>query len=283
MKKITYKKLAFILTIYLATLVVWIYGWYANQNLPILFLLISSLYFLNYIKKDHVHYLVISGIFIGIATLFRYDYGGYAFLAVSIILFAFKYQDITRSKKRLFDKFLYILKQWCELLGSTMTIIFPLIIYLIIMVPLHDIINQFIVYPTSIYPAYFNTHYPLPNSINTIITMYFPHIMFIITSVWIIYQRINGRRENWIVIFLFLLGLISMNSVRIMSITSHIYLAMITAILLFIFFSSRYVRVNMIISGFKKLEKKDQTLNIYLHFSQFHSYFFSPLFYQLVS
>lgn len=263
-RKIIKNTVALIITIFLATFCVWFNGLYANQNIPILLSLISGFYFLNYIKSYQKLYLIIAGLFIGITTVFRQDIGLYTFIAVSIALMAFEYQKSKASLSSI-GGIINSFKIWFIVLGSTLIIIIPLFIYFMMIVPLQDLFIQFVIYPTEIYPLYFSLPYPLPTSINNLITMYFPPLILAITSIWVVFKIKNRliTKMEWMVIFILLLGLISMNSLRVMAIAHHMHLTMITSIILFSFFFSEYVRINKIISRFRKLEKGNQSINIF--------------------
>lgn len=93
-RKLTKNFYALIFTIFLTTFCIWLDSSYANQNLPLLFSLLSGLSFINYLIKEEKPYLIISGLLIGVTTLFRHDFGLYTFIAVTITLLAFEYHKI---------------------------------------------------------------------------------------------------------------------------------------------------------------------------------------------
>ena len=73
----------------------------------------------------------------------------------------------------------------------------------------------------------------------------------------------TALKREWIIIFLVLLGLNVLNSVRLVPYYPHMYLTMITAIILITFLVSQYVSFEKIILRFRKTEKQDQSLNIF--------------------
>lgn len=268
-RKIIHNKIAIIIFIYLTTLCVWLNGLYANQNIPILFALISSLYFLKYIEQTRKLYLIISGLMLGITSLFRMDFGLYIFLTISILLLLLIYH---KSILKPINGYIQFLKTWLILLASAITIIFPVLLYFVLKVPFQDLVNQLILFYTVLYAAYQTLPYPLPLSIYDVITMYFPPMMFIFTVIWIVSQRKKRKmvtEKDWIVIFVLILGLISMNSVIVKPISFHMYLAMLTAIILFSYFYSKYVKIHKILNSFLKLEIRKHCIwhiNIYYTF-----------------
>lgn len=268
-RKIIKSFYAQLIVIFLTLFCIWFFGSYANQNMSILFSLLSGIYFINYLKKEIKSYLIISGLFIGLAGIFRCDFALYTFLAATITLIIFEFKKRSGTCLNKIKRIIYSLKIWLILLGSGLIILIPMIIYLIIMVPLPDLINQFILYPTKLYPITHSFPYPDPSSIYSLITMYFPPFILFLTAIWIIFKIKNRviTIKEWVIIYLLLLGLIAMNSVRIMPMSLHIHLTMISTIILFAFLMTKYVRLD------KNIFKINESIQIIKLFFTFFSIF----------
>lgn len=263
-RKLTKNFYALIFAIFLTTFCIWLDSSYANQNIPLLFSLLSGLCFINYMIKEEKRYLIFSGLLIGVTALFRHDFGLYTFIAVTITLLAFEYHKNSDTCSDLFTKIKDAVKNWLVLLGSILIITIPPMIYFLMMVPVHDLYTAFIVFPTKIYTIYVQHSFPMPTNIFYLITIYFPIFILIITLLWLLFKiKYRGiNQKEWIIIFLLLLGLVFLNSFRLLPYYPHMYLTMITSIILLSFLLSEYVRIDRIISRFKHAEKHDQNRNI---------------------
>lgn len=253
-KKMISNKIILILLIVLTTLWAGLFGQWANINLPLLFALLSSYFYLEYIERKEDLYLILTGFLAGLTFFFKYDIAVYLFLSITLTLIAYKYNlnKSIASRKKIF----LIFNLFAMFLIGFIIVLIPLLTYFIVNVPLDDLISQFITFPTKIYPVYRQFPFPLPKSITIIVIYYFAPLILMITSIWILFKaKKNHFTENcWAVIFLIILGSLFMNYARVSSFSFHMYPAMFPALILFSLLFSRYFTLKHIpkLQEFKK-------------------------------
>lgn len=256
-RKIVSKEFIFVFTIIIATFWVGLNQYYANMNLAILFSLICSFYYVDYIKNNQNSYLVLTGIFTGLSALFRLDVGIYIFLSVTLTLITFEGFTHLKLDLILKENLVNVFKKWLIFLGGTLIILLPPIIYFLYFVPINELISLFVVFPAKIYPAYRNLPFP-SLELDTFFPFYLAITTFIMTSIWVVYNRKkNIKSEIWIIAFFIILGSTFMDIAGVRTDYVHLYSAMIIVIILISFLFSK------IDFNFKKSKSKS-AVNIFV-------------------
>lgn len=181
-----------------------------------LFCILSSLILWKYLDNEKKRWIFISGVLNGIVFLFRYDFGFYNFIAISICLIIKDEKNFQQIKKNLF-----------LLIIGNLFMILPFIVYLIKNNAFLEMINVFI-FSLLVYPKYRNLPYPELNLYNLI--LYFPIFTFLFTCIKLLLSQ-KTKKYLLITFYLFLgLGLFIYASVRFDYI--HILPSLITAIII---------------------------------------------------
>ncbi len=189
----------------------------AYQSL--LFIYISCYWLFLHIKEQNNHYIVLSAIFIAIATLFRHDFGGYAAIAITTVM-------ISRSITKV--------QSWVPtvlFIGSGIMAGLPVIIYLIMNSGIEPIINDLILIPIAMRE---NQALPYPSLSRWNLPFYvFPLVLLIgfITSIILIICKRDATRA-YAILFISLIGILCLNQVKMRSDKIHLLPSALTAILL---------------------------------------------------
>lgn len=220
------------------------YGFYGNAvPSALFFIMLSVLCLFLYVDGKQRGWLLVSGAMLGIAILFRYDIGGYAFIAEFLAIFAFIDNDAGKFKIASFIP------------AGMMIALIPLL-YFFGVVPINDLVYDFVVFPFSIYPQsralqypfpipdpsrYFSSGISLPGQFifETIsrVPFYFPFLEYVLAAVMLISimrgkKDILGKSNTWKVIILLLLGILLLNHAVVRSDEAHVFSTMIPAIMI---------------------------------------------------
>lgn len=200
----------------------------------LLFCMLSCLTIANFIFTRQLQWLIISGILVGITTLFRQDVGFYLFISGSLIIFGLRLFDsgsstrglLVRIKKSLYENIWYL---W-----GVIIIVIPVIFYFISKSAIPDLISDVIIFPIKVYPKV--RHLPFPKlALNTII-FYLPIFIFLITIYNLVFQiksNIMTPQKKWLGLLCLFLGIAFLNYTRVRSDIYHLLPTMIPAIILF--------------------------------------------------
>lgn len=211
-----------------------------------LFLALSSLLcFLLYLERGG-RWLLPAGVLVGFAMLFRQDLGLYAALAEGVVLLLY-----LRRRR------LSLLPVW-QLVLPAVAVVAPVAVYLLSAVPLATLIADFYTYPLKIWPPIARIPYPtfasapwpltawsdladpsyaLPK-LSYLAAFWFPPLVLVGASVWLLltarrYPQTTATSCYWAVALFTLLGIFSLNYVRVRSNYSHLFpLALPAALLL---------------------------------------------------
>jgi len=122
---------------------------------PAIALSMLSIIFIHYGLKQGRAYILVAGLFTGLATTFRHDIGAYGAISVILIIFFYQKTELRRQygyKKALMDIFTYIL-------GISILVI-PVATALIFNVSTADLYENLIEIPAKIYPVTRNLPFP---------------------------------------------------------------------------------------------------------------------------
>lgn len=185
----------------------------------ILFIYISVYWILLHIKKQKNYYVVLSAIFIVIAVLFRHDFGGYAAIAITIVL--------------LFRKIAKV-QSWTPtvlFMASGVMAGLPVIIYLIMNSGIEPIINDLILIPTAMREYHV---FPYPSLSRWNLPFYmFPLVLLtgVIASIVLIKRKTDDTRA-YAILLISLVGMFCLNQVKMRSDNIHLLPVALTGILL---------------------------------------------------
>jgi hypothetical protein len=203
-KRIISDKISIFLSFFLITILLGMGESFNVLSIPILLILLSTIFIFNYFDQKILHNLVITGILTGLTAYFRLDFALYLFLSISLILFIFNYNNyINLGYNRILSLFKaekYLLL-YCSVCLLT---IIPLILFLLYYVPIDQLISQFITYPTKIYPVY--SYMPWSYEYFNLI----PISIYLATSLLLFFKLIKeifNSKKDLKVSFLLFLGL----------------------------------------------------------------------------
>jgi 4-amino-4-deoxy-L-arabinose transferase-like glycosyltransferase len=245
-------------------LLIWLgsYQFYENPMLPALvFSLASFLAFLRFIRMRHRRWLFVCGVLVGVTTLYRQDMGAYTFLSTILVAIPFVFVNETSKDDLFFKKIYTVSKYGSSFILGTIVILFPVVLYFLLTVPADDLIYDFITFPLKIYPSFRALPFPAPipnpalllsGSLDFIpyvkaslrqLPLYSPVLIYF-TAIFIFMVGIRKKtfdwkkKNTWALLFILLLGLLSLNYVRVRTHTSHLMGTFIPSILLFVFLLS---------------------------------------------
>lgn len=124
------------------------------------FAMASALFFTQYLGGAGRRHLLATGLFAGVATLFRHDIGGYVIVSESIMLMVTA--AARRVKPQALD-YLWHPKWWrplATLLGGYALVLIPVAGYFLVRVPAADLVSDLITFPSEIYPRMRSLPFP---------------------------------------------------------------------------------------------------------------------------
>lgn len=199
----------------------WAIGYPGYPMIPALLLtLLSSWFFISFLassssRKD----LFAAGIFVGLTVAFRHDVGFQIFVAEVVTLISLAV--IGRSaRSRAVETRSTLLSDGLMLGGGIAVTLVPLLIYLVATVPMHDLLDQLIIFPATVYPVVRSV--PYPSIFDTppveVFPYYFHFIVLALAGIYLYRARSKKFQESnldlWkAVLFLFwLIGLMFLKS-----------------------------------------------------------------------
>lgn len=221
--------------------------------LALLFIILSILFFNKYLHTNNLYYVICSGLFAGLTTIFRHDLGIYLIFSISLT-FLLNY-FINKRLKLTTAKILWL--QITMLYLGIAIILAPVVIYFAINVPFTVLYEQLIYFPVSVFPEYRSIAKPIPiisvygetiagkiQSFWFSIVFYLPFIVYFFSVIAIIWNRKakNQNLENNLEttnILLIIIGLLLYNQAIIRADFEHLFPTLtISFLLLPLLFSS---------------------------------------------
>jgi hypothetical protein len=281
-KDLVSDKISILISFILITLWLGLSQIFSVLSLPLLFTLLASISLITYFDRKQPYLLISSGIFTGLVSIFRIDFGLYTFLSITLTLIAYNHKFYSGLDFQPIKSLLKSLKSWGIYLGSFILSVLPVVIYFLAVVPISDLYSQLVTFPTQIYPVYRNLPYPTPftipipslhlvpileflNNLTSVLIFYFPFLIYFTTSVYVLFKLIKGKfgtKRDWIAILLLFLGIffLSHSSVRPDPSYVHIFSTMIPAILLFSYICSEIFKVGDVLKSNIKFKKTSHIL-----------------------
>ncbi len=242
-RRITSQKYAVLSSLLLIAIFVRVEPSVDNLFIPQLLALVACIWLIHYFSNDSKRNVAILGLITGFSVIFKQDMGAYLFLALSAIL-AIRVYTQPSLAVNLRRTLAQIFRVWSIYLFGTLLVVAPVLLLLVYFVPLSDLIDQLITYPTSIYPEYRALPPPalfsfvagnLSSKINWTL-FYFPLAVFAITLL-VLAIRIARKKEignqELVPLFLLMLGLLTYISVRIRPDSEHLIPVLVPAVILF--------------------------------------------------
>ena len=204
---------------------------------PVLFGLVACIYLFHLRTYDRTRDVLVLGLITAFSLLFRVDFGLYLFIALSTILILCNYSEamlVSRPKERLYK----VVKVWSIYVSGVLIIAAPVLILILRVVPLQDLIYQFIVFPRSIYPAFRSLPPPSPFSGSGTLraSFYFPIFVYVATALWLGAQAIRHKaklNEQSKPLFLLLFGALVFIYGSVRTSVGHLVPTLIIAVILF--------------------------------------------------
>jgi hypothetical protein len=127
-------------------------GCYVNQIFPSLaFGLLSILSLLQYIKTEQRQWLLFTGVFIGIATLFRLDFGLYNGISIVSAIILFRYARKINKTQNPCPIVFTTTKLLLMVLGSAFFVILPCYSYIVSRSGFDNFWTQVVIFPATVF------------------------------------------------------------------------------------------------------------------------------------
>lgn len=229
-KRLSSEKLA-LLSLILSTL--WMGGWGLFYSSPTpagtLWCLFSIYFVIDFLCSEKISSLILAGIITGINAIFRHDIGGYTFISSSIVILLYTYLKVANKDIK------GTINIWLRYILGTIIGFLPFSIYLIINVPLKELLFDLIIFPARIFPRVRDLPYPSFRFNLYSFLFYFPIIMYVLSGILIILnifrlRYLNGR--EWANMLLLILGIFFFNQAWVRSDVPHLLPTIIPAIML---------------------------------------------------
>jgi hypothetical protein len=208
-----------------------------------LIVLINTIVIFRYYETKQLKYLIVGGILLGIAGVFRHDVLSYLYGAEFWGIFFFGIKLYSDKEDKWIRKFLSGMKYGIIFTFGILIIILPVFVLIYLNTDSSSLYYQLVEFPLFEYKDYFAI--PLPNPFSFIsivdtfqsIWFYIPLLVFVITAIKL---YINSKSKKltsdslkfWKIIFLFNLGINSYNQALIVSDTYHLLPALIVGAIL---------------------------------------------------
>ncbi len=259
-KKLISDKISILLSFFLITILLGMDESFNVLSIPILLILLSTIFIFYYFDRKILHNLVILGILTGLTAYFRLDFAFYLFFSISLILCIFHYNYYMDLG---YNKVLSLFKaeEYLLLYGSVCLLtIIPLIIFLLYYVPIDQLISQFITYPTKIYPVY--SYMPWSYQYFNLI----PIFIYLATSLLLASKLIKGSfcsKKDLKVSFLLFLGLTLIYYAKVRPDVGHFFPTLIISLILLSYICSE---IFTIIGNFTQIIIKSSNKNLFRFF-----------------
>jgi hypothetical protein len=171
---------AYALVAWFLCLVENIYWDFACPGVPALFFsLLSVLFLLKFMTNPSKKYrlLFFSGLSTGAAVLFRYDFGGYTFLAATMIIIPFTFRYLAMNRNDALSCASSASGYFLSYFLGLMVVVLPVIIFLAHAVPATDLNFAFVFFPLEVYSRVRSLPFPLLPSFST--GAFSPYLSFV--------------------------------------------------------------------------------------------------------
>jgi len=216
-------------------------------------------------------WLFSSGIFIGLATLYKHEVGFFAAITQLLVLIAFLLEkrkvrsglDPKRSPDPGRNPLALV-----YFAGGIAVILLPIAIFFIFSIPADELVFDLVIFPATVYPSFRQLPYPAPfiNPLRVInqelsplaylalgaerLAFYLPPLTFVATILLLpsIFhkERSTNRARFWTLVMITLLGLFLFNQARIRSDLVHLTQAFIPAMILLIVITLHYFQSSVV-------------------------------------
>lgn len=198
-----------------------------------LFSLLSLLFTINFFKERKISWLVLSGLSVGISSLFRFDVGIFSFFAESLLVAAYTF-SIEKNNKMIF-RLRKTAKVEIMLLFAFLLPVVPVLVILLNIMQPELIWNTLIIFPLEVYYKVRSLPLPplfIPSYFS--ITFYLPLLIYAIVIVQVIRERLSFQNESvkWGILLFIMVGLLSFRYVIARADHNHLIPGSIPALLL---------------------------------------------------
>lgn len=209
----------------------------------LMFTMLGSLCLLNYVSSRQTRWLMLSGLIVGVVTLFRHDFGAYNAFAGTLVLATFAMASKAPEAKSALQRMLSLVRMLGCYYLATAVLVVPIVAYLVAKAGAPSLVHPLIILPLSLYAKYFGLPYPMPPNpmlvlngacsvkhfvrlIVEVMPYWMPQIIYAIAAVMLVVRcwkdRSASRLINYLPVMLFiLLGIEAFNYARIRAGYSH--------------------------------------------------------------
>jgi hypothetical protein len=152
-----------------ATVIAWCFAliWIGDFRFPtsplvpaLVFAMLGTLFLIRFIQDTRNRDLILAGIAVGLATLFRPDIGAYLLVSEYLVLLAFgAYQPAPRPRKARWACVARVLGYYSI---GVIAVIVPVTIYLIYVASARELANDLILFPFTVFPKVRGLPWPSP-------------------------------------------------------------------------------------------------------------------------
>ena len=122
--------------------------------------IVSCIGLIKYINSRRWVWLLLTGISIGLTTIFRHDFGFYVFVAVSIVTVLFIFRNTVGAGINKEKAVLKALQGWCVLLSGMMVLLVPVFAFLWVTAGPNELFENLVLFPLTVFPKYRQLPWP---------------------------------------------------------------------------------------------------------------------------
>ena len=175
-------------------------------------------------RPRNLQWLILSGVLLGVATLFRHDMAIYVGAAQTIVIFGH-----ARTQHKLRAGF----RQWLILAASALLTVLPVVIFLLAHVRAYDLLDQLFIFPLTIFPKVRDLPYPELKGRVEELPFYAPFLIYALAGSLALTELWRNQRSDdpsgrptdagrpWGILLVVLFGLFGWNQARVRSDTIH--------------------------------------------------------------
>jgi len=191
---------------------------------------------------------LLSGLLLGIATLFRHDMAVYVGAAQTIVIFG---QTLTQSSVGVPQRLRTGAINWLILAGGATVLVLPVFLFLIAQMPLYTLLDQLFIFPLTIFPKVRDLPYPDLKGRLEELPFYAPFLIYALAAFIAIAQLRRGQSQDkalaWGTLAVVLFGLFGWNQARVRSDTIHtVQFFLPSVVLLPVLYRAGSRRVNLL-------------------------------------
>lgn len=232
--RLTTRNVAFIVWL-IGGLWVTYYGFFGYPIFAGLLFSLFSIYTLIRAFAQPRPWLLLSGLSLGVAALFRHDMAVYCAAAQSLVLLPFAFVKWTHKDDILIRRIATVVRTVLPFVMGALVVVGPVALFFVVNAPLNELIQQLFLFPLIEFPKVRDLPYPkLDGSVDNV-QFYAPFVIYPLAVAVAIVRarsRLDTGFQSWGVVMVALFGLFGFNQARVRSDTIHTVHFFLSAVVL---------------------------------------------------